>query len=270
MLRKASLFSPTPHGGTASPFGMADLHSLRLLLGPSVHFMTDGESGGSGPSEAPRLTEAEWKARRTSELAEKSHAELAVKVATLESDNRDLRANQVPKGARVLTADELKDWDAYVALGKPAEVAQTVKDGQDAIVERDTLKASTLIQSAAKVAGADETVLGDRLKASGLIAETRDVTVDGKSVSQVFLKDAAGKDLGELRTYADSNWKPYAAALFPVAGTQTQAVQTAQAGIVITPQAGAGAGSGTAMNPVEARIAARTQATKPVAAGGTP
>ncbi|GAA5513636.1 hypothetical protein Dcar01_02380 [Deinococcus carri] len=179
-----------------------------------------------------RLTAEEWQARNDALHAKTSHSDLIKRVTTLERENETLKGNQVPNGARVLRGQELKDYEAYLALGKPDELGQKLKEhGEYAAlgkpgdvkkkVEDGDKAASTLadrdrtdaIRTAAEHAGFKQTVLGDRLKADGLtVLPSKEVERDGKKVQVAYVKDGQGVE-HELGEYAKKNWTDYLPAL---------------------------------------------------------
>jgi hypothetical protein len=234
---------------------------------PAQGATTTPPAQGSGER---RMTDAEWRQSRRTQLADAELNDLVKKVIDLEATNFKLRQRETPEGGKALTPDELKEWDAYRALGKPAELSTLVTDGRNAITERDQMKREKESTELATIGKADATVLQDRLTANGLSAVKREVQKDGKPEQIVMLQDASGKDVGELSEYAAANWKVYVPALFPQGGTQTQTPAPQTSGTVITGQAGAGNGAAPVLSAVEARIQARTTAaTTPAPQGGT-
>lgn len=271
MTRTAATSSSNLHGrATPSYPDFEALYETRHgRFGGGRVLWDDGEP--PAPTPAPtagspdplRLTDAEWRAKRKGELADAAVDKLVQKVIDLEADAHKLRQRQTPEGSRVLTADEARAYDAYVALGKPETLKTELETGKAAVTERDTLKRSAEIAAVADVAKAKTSVLTERLNLGELTAKVQGEG-DKKAV-HVFDKD--GKDLGELRAYADQHWADYVPSLFPQGGAaQTQ-------GTVVTPQAGAGtAGASTGPTGYAAQVLAARQAAAnptPPPSGGT-
>lgn len=177
-------------------------------------------------TEPPRYTEQEWQDKRAAELAKTNQEELVKKVVALEVQNQQLKGTQVPQGARVLNADEAKDYDAYVALGKPDEVKKGLEEGTTAKTSVAERAKADAVDAAATAAGFKKTVLGDRLKADGLTDPTvREVERGGKKVQVAYVKDAQGAE-HELGEYAKKNWGDYLPALQVTPGKTTAAGTT--------------------------------------------
>lgn len=188
-----------------------------LLIANSPALRGEGEN-----TDPPRFSEQEWEQRRAAELAKTNQTELVKMVVAAEVENRGLKRNQVPKGARVLTKEEADAYDAYVALGKPDELKTKLDDGEKAattLADRDKADA---VRTAAEASGYKQTVLGDRLKADGLteVPTVREVERDGKKVQVAYVKDAQGAE-HELTEYAKKNWGDYLPALQVQASTTT-------------------------------------------------
>ena len=181
-------------------------------------------------TEPPRYTEQEWQDKRAAELAKTNQEELVKKVVALEVQNQQLKGTQIPQGARVLSADEAKDYDAYVALGKPDEVKKGLEEGATAKTSVAERAKADAVDAAATAAGFKKTVLGDRLKADGLTDPTvREVERGGKKVQVAYVKDAQGAE-HELGEYAKKNWGDYTEALkiTPTTTTTTGVDMTTQ------------------------------------------
>lgn len=172
----------------------------------------------------------------------KDAVRLAEKLADVQSDNYRLReerrtlktqvqeaTGKVPaEGTRVLTADEAKTYDAYVALGKPADIKTSLDTKGTAEQELTTLKREKQIRAAAEAAGYKPAVL-ERL-AADLSIEVR--TVKDGAPLVIVVKDGQETALAD---YAKDNWADFLPAL-----------ETKQ-GAVLAPDINAGArGNGQA------------------------
>lgn len=196
------------------------------LLSSSPFLRGEGENG------PPRLSEREWEEKRAAQLASTNQAELVKLVVNAEVENRSLKKTQVPRGHRVLDDQEAKDYDAFLALGKPDEVAVKVKEygeyaalGKVADVKRgldDGAAASARmaerdradhIATVAGVAQFKPGVLTDRVnhdKLTDLVV--REVEREGKPVKVAYARDPQGAE-HELGDYARKNWGDYLPAL---------------------------------------------------------
>lgn len=143
------------------------------------------------------------------------NADRRQKVKELEGELATARA-AVPEGAKVLTADEAKAWERYVALGTPDE-AEALKKERDELAAKDATRTRQDILTAAsptegwnenapkallKLAGFDAVELtagevtveraGTGGKKENVKAPTAFVTVDGKQVriSEWLAKEA--------------------------------------------------------------------------------
>jgi hypothetical protein len=121
-----------------------------------------------------------------------------------------LKAKQVPEGARVLTAEEATAYDAYAALGKPADLTKKLADADTATQRLTTLERDAVIRDAATAAGYKFAVLKDR--AGDLPIAVREVEQDGKKVSRAFVAPPGGTE-AELTAYAAQHWADYLPAL---------------------------------------------------------
>lgn len=160
------------------------------------------------------LDKKDWKANKITEYLNKypkaleAQPEVRIlieKAVDLESDNFELRNNedesQLPEGAVVLTADQVKAWEAYQVLGKPEEISQKLKDGETAIVERDGLKRSQTLGEVASAMGWNQKALEEIVKDKPLTFSVTEK--DGKK--SVLVKDQSGKETA-LDEYAKSTW----------------------------------------------------------------
>lgn len=217
-------------------------HKYSALLSLTVALLSGGPFlRGEGGDDTPRYTEEEWKQKRATELATSNQAELVKLVVNAEVENRSLKKTQVPKGHRVLNDQEAKDYEAFLALGKPDEVATKVKEhgeyaafGKVADVKKslDEGAASTAknadreraenIATVAGVAKFKPGVLTDRVnhdKLTDLVV--REVEREGQQVKVAYAKDPQGVE-HELDAYAKKNWGDYLPALQLTATEETR------------------------------------------------
>lgn len=212
-----------------------------LLLANAVSIRGEGENNpGNGGGNDGRLSEAEWRAKLAAEHAQTSHADLVSKLAAANRKIDTLAANQVPQGGRVLTADEARAYDAFIALGTPDEVKTKLEQGAKDGAELTDLRFKDSLNTAARDAGYKPKVLGDRVKADGLtLLPSREVERDGKKVQVAYVKDAQGTE-HELAAYAKQHWDDYLVALQAEGGNNNSGASYARQ------DAGSGSGSGSA------------------------
>lgn len=145
---------------------------------------------------------------------------LAEKLADVQSDNYRLReerrglkqqlteaAGKVPAdGSKVLTVDEAKTYDAYVALGKPADIKTALESKGTAETELTALKREKQIAKAAEAAG---------FKASVLTTLAGDLDIQVRPVKDsaplVVVVTAEGETA--LADYAQAHWADFLPAL---------------------------------------------------------
>lgn len=145
---------------------------------------------------------------------------LAEKLADVQSDNYRLRderrtlkqqladvAGKVPAdGTKVLTADDAKAFDAYVALGTPADIKSALDTKGTAEQELTTLKREKQIARVAEAAGFKASVL--TTLAGDLDMQVEPVK-DGKPLVYV-VKDGEKTALAD---YATQHWADFLPAL---------------------------------------------------------
>lgn len=122
---------------------------------------------------------------------------------------RELEKSAPAQGSVVLTAEQAAQWSTYQELGKAEDLKTVVSERDTLRTERDTLKRTQTLADVAAAAGYKPSVL-ERLGAD-LTYELRDVTVDGKTVKQAFVKD--GDMVKPLSEYAAAQWSDFLPAL---------------------------------------------------------
>lgn len=179
----------------------------------------DGDEGTG--SEAGKVRASELRAQLGATPDEGALMRLLEKHADVLNDNAqlrgqrkalrlevaDLKGKQTPDGARVLTADEAKVYDAYVALGKPADLSAAVTERDSARGELTKLSRERTIARAAEAAGYKAAVLATL--AGDLDLQVKEV--DGKHLP-VVVTDGAETALAD---YAAKHWADFLPALTP-------------------------------------------------------
>lgn len=123
--------------------------------------------------------------------------DLREKNRVLRGDNEVLRSKVPAEGAVVLTGDDAKTYEAFVALKlKPADIAKLQTDFQALQGKVATAERKGSIAQAAKAEGYDETVLGTLVGDHELTIApvTEEVEGQNKAVDRAFIgiKDATG------------------------------------------------------------------------------
>ena len=180
---------------------------LRNLIS-RYHADDDGTgSGGSGtgddqgkvkPSDilARYGQTAESALRMAEKLAESENANYGLrdKNRTLRSERDDLKGKAPADSTRVLSADEAKAFDAFVALGKPAaEIKQALEASGDATAKLSKLERDSQIRDAANAHGYSPAALGKLPSLANAALVLKDETVDEKPVKRAYVT-ADGKE----------------------------------------------------------------------------
>lgn len=146
-------------------------------------------------SEEPKLSRHEWERERAAELAAKTTADLASKVAALEFDLKakrseldTLKTQLPPEGSVVLRGAEKDRWEAYSALGKPDDLKAALADRDTLTAEKAQRDRRDSIRAAAEVVGYKARVL-ERLAPEGAAFEVREGTdTEGNPTRTAFIR----------------------------------------------------------------------------------
>lgn len=112
----------------------------------------------------------------------------------LRQEIEDLRSKTPADGARLLTADEAKAYDGYVALGKPpADLKAALDASGDATTKLAALERDAQIRDAATAHGYTPAALGKLPSLVGKTMLLKDETVDGKPIKRAYVADG-GKE----------------------------------------------------------------------------
>lgn len=164
-----------------------------------------GDGGGDDPPEgkvkpsdilARYGQTAESALRMAEKLAESENANYGLrdKNRTLRSERDDIKGKQPADGTRVLTADESKAYDAFIALGKPAnEIKQALEASGDATAKLAKHERDAQIRDAATAHGYSPAVLGKLPSLANAALLLKDETVDDKMVKRAYVT-ADGKE----------------------------------------------------------------------------
>jgi hypothetical protein len=166
----------------------------------------DPQGGASGKTRASDVLDQYG--RDGIKIAEKlaevltDNSQLREQRRSLREEVTTLKAKVAPDGARVLTAEEAKAYDAYAALGKPEDVKKALEANSEATAKLAKLERSERLRAAAEAAGYKPSVL-ERL-ASDLTIEVRPV----KDSAPLVVVVADGQETA-LADYAEKEWKDF-------------------------------------------------------------
>jgi hypothetical protein len=175
------------------------------MLVPRGFFAADDGGGDGGDPNDGKIKPSDVLARygQTAESAlrmaeklaesENSNYTLREKNRTLRTERDDARTKAAPDGARVLTADEAAVYDAYTALGKPADLQVAIDTGKTHQERLATLERDATIRAASDAHGYRAAALAKlpSLVGKGLVIE--DVQEDGKAVKRAFVQHEGAK-----------------------------------------------------------------------------
>ena len=150
-----------------------------------------GETGDDPP--AGKVRASDLRSQLGQNIDEQALMRLLEKQADLLSDNHKLREKlrarpEVPKGARVLSADEATAYDAYVALGKPDELSTKLTTAEQAAADLTTLRRDATLRDVRDATGYDLDVLKD-IGGAEWQYTIKEETIDEKPAKVVYVKD---------------------------------------------------------------------------------
>lgn len=246
-----------------------------MLLERRTRRLDGGAPGGGGSPPAPEpkkpapIPASESEAKFAVQLAQcgGSHEVLANKLWREALTNRqrhsitkqelDALKARMPEGSLVLVGEDVTNFNAFKALGKPAEVKAKLDNEAKLQGELATAKRREVRGAAAKAHGFNAAVLSDRLDLSQFDVEMREVT-DGGTKKQVAHVRKAGDDKAvwePLPIVAERDWKDYLPALKASSGEGGTSAGTTTA--IEFPNNGAGSGSSQGGSVVDRFIANR-------------
>lgn len=148
-----------------------------------------------------------------------------------------------PEGSVVLHGQDLADYNAWKALGKPAEIKAQLEEATKTKTELATAKATAARTKAAELLGFNGAVLQDRLEIAKLdleIQEETDAAGAKKPIAKVRKAGDANAQWESLAVVAERDWKDHLPAL-KVGGSSSS---SASDPIIPFPNNGASGGSG--------------------------
>lgn len=212
--------------------------SLLLTAALTLHALprrAEGTDSGEGDKAARNLQNLLSKHEGNAiALAAQLLAENAGYRETIRTQKEDLGKAALPDGAVVLSKEQAAQWATYQALGAPAEVEKTVKDGREASERLTKLERRDTLRSVADKVGYQHEVL-ERL---GSDLDYQEIEVDGeKAGEKVKTYGVKVNDkVVPVTQYASENWK----AFLPALTTQAQGGPQRQESTVRVPLGGAG------------------------------
>jgi hypothetical protein len=168
---------------------------------------------------------AESALRMAEKLAESENANyhLRDKNRTLRSERDDLKSKTPGDGTRVLSADEAKAFDAYLALGKPpAEIKQALEASGEATAKLTKLERDAQIRDAALAHGYSPAALGKLPSLANAALLLKDETIDDKMVKRAYVT-ADGKE-----TALDAYIQQHDPEFLPSLNVEAQQIQQQQ------------------------------------------
>jgi hypothetical protein len=110
---------------------------------------------------------------------------------------------------RVLTEEQFKLWQAYQALGDPAELAKLNEGLQSATSELNTLRRTAMLDTVADVAKVKRSALEKLSKLDSSIEgyDVREEELDGAKIKRAYIK-VGGKEQ-ELHAYLNAEWADF-------------------------------------------------------------
>lgn len=213
------LFRPyfAPDGGGGSGGDGGDPDDAQGKIKPSDVLARYGQTAESALRMAEKLAESEnanWRFRERNRVL---------------TQERDEARKQVPaEGGRALTKEEAAAYDAYVVLGKPADLKTAIDAGKTGQERLATLERDALVRAAAEAHGYKPAALGKLPSLTGKNILVEDAQVDGKQIKRAFVQDGNAKIA--LPDYITQHDPEFVAAL--------AAEPAAPGGIVLPPQGG--------------------------------
>ena len=120
------------------------------------------------------------------------------------------------KSSVTLTAAQAAEWQAYKAIGKPADIERAVKEHPALAVQHATYKREAAMRDVVEAAGVKFNVL-KKLAGPDLVFETKPVKgKDGKHADVLHVRDDGGRAV-PFDDYAAKHWAEFLPALKPVA-----------------------------------------------------
>jgi hypothetical protein len=155
-------------------------------------------------------------------------AQLLAENADLREDKRQLKKNQAPEGAVVLTGEDAAKWTAYTELGEPKAVKKQIEDAEKATTKLANLERSQAMREACEAAGIDFEDFSSRKGVDDVSYEVKTETKDGKAVKVPYITRQAD---GKTETKPLSEWAHEAFPTLAKAQQQETGLRAAKMGV---------------------------------------
>lgn len=142
----------------------------------------------------------------------------------LRQKNADLRGKVPTDGSVVLTGEQVKEWSAYQALGKPDDLRKTVREHPELAQKVAAFEREKEIADIAQKAGGYKPsvlqLLADRDKVAFEVKDEKGK--DGKTTQVVMVK-VGDKEPEPIDDYAATHWADLLPSLKPESGATAKA-----------------------------------------------
>lgn len=238
---------------------MKKLHTLTALLTITAALppRLDGtppkdEKKPTDPSSDKReMTKEQWEASRRAELDKETTQALVNRIVKVEGDNHALRQKQAPDGGIVLDAEQKKEWDAYLKLGKAEEVGKAVEQGKKDRVIVEKGEKDKALSDVAKAASWDtEAFVSLNDMTPGLEWRVQEVKKGEEKIQQAQVK--VGDEWKDAETFAEERWKKFLPVLQTADQPDARQSEPETVQTVRVPTGGAGGGKGKVETVAEA------------------
>lgn len=196
---------------------MKNLHTLTALLTilPTLQPRLDGttppdkkEEGKPEKKDELRLTPEEWAARERERLSKLGADKVIDDLVKVKAENYELRRKAAPDGGIVLDAEQRKQWDAYVKLGKAEDLTKAVEQGKKDREFVEKAEKADALSKVATAAGWDpETFATLSDMTPGLEWRVQEVKKGEEKIQQAQVK--VGDEWKDADAYAEEKWKKF-------------------------------------------------------------
>lgn len=183
----------------------------------------------------------------------------------LQTEIDDLKSKAPGDGTRVLTLEEAKVYDAYVALGKPpAEIKQALEASDQATAKLTKLERDGQIRDAASAHGYSASALGKLPSLANAVLVLKDETVDEKPIMRAYVTAADGKETA-LDAYIQQHDPEFLPSLTAQSAPPPPPAPTARGTSFVQQHAGGGEASGDKADQfIKQQAEARAKQTNPL------
>ena len=233
---------------------MRNLHTLTALLTllPTLQPRLDGtppdkkDEGKPEKKDELRLTPEEWAARERDRLSKLGADKVIDELVKVKGENYELRRKAAPDGGIVLDAEQRKQWDAFVKLGKAEDVTKAVEQGRKDREFVEKAEKAEALSSVATAAGWDpETFASLNDMTPGLEWRVQEIKKGEEKIQQAQVK--VGDEWKDADAFAEEKWKKFLPVLQAGDSDKSEPAGTSTTPPVTrVPTGGAGGGKGKA------------------------